>query len=468
MGRGKARQRANASVQSIDRHGQAVAGQEQAPGPREARASGLETALSTYRESLEDLPRERHESAPARVMRALLARSHLAEAMSAAGASLGRDTLERVLALDERLKSSATVLDDVVGKAVLASWRETVRPPEDAWWWSLDTRAAEHHQEHAVLWLLFGGMLVTVSVSLSTEICQRFLSGGPDFLGIFSTLTQALLTLIAGSAFTEYGSKRLERILSRRAIRHGHRPMWRLGLGLALFGAILALRLSLPAIARVYDDWGRERFNQRQDYPGALRHFRRAVSLDPSFEQAHYHLAVTSEQMLDHEQAIREYELARMLGSTRPQVSNNLARLYLRGEKYEDALRLLEQADQQKGSRDANFAYAHPKNRGWALLGLKLHQQARVELEKALMNKPKAVAAHCLLAQVLELRNQLEEALGHWGSCADNYDQQHSQSLSSPDQPSLEAVEDIEAVEVVEAAWIETARARVNQAAEGP
>lgn len=458
MGRGKARQRASASIQAIPK----------APAPSEAPASGLEAALSAYREALEDLPRERHESAPARVMRALMARSHLAEAMSVSGASLGGDTMARVLALDERLKSSAAVIDDVVGRPVLASWRETVRPPEDAWWWSLDKRAAEHHQEHGFLWLMFGGMLLTVSVSLSVEICQRFLSGGPDFLGVFSTLIQALSTLVAGGAFTEYGSKRLERLLSRRAIHHGHRPMWRLGLGLALFGAIVVLRLSLPAIARVYDDWGRERFNQRQDYPGALRHFRRAVSLDPSLAEAHYNLAVTAEQLLDYEQAIREYELARMLGSTRPQAYNNLARLYLRGGKYEEALRLLEQAVNQRGPRDANFAYAHPKNRGWALLGLELYRQARIELERALMVKPEGVAAYCLLAQVLEKQNQLEEAFGHWASCADNYDRQHHQaraSLSSPDQPSLEAVE---AVEVVEAAWIEKARARVNQAAEEP
>lgn len=455
MSRGKARHQANANIR-------ALVGNGQAPEPREALASTVEAALRAYREAVEDLPRERHESAPARVMRALLARSHLAESMSTAGASLGGATLTHVLELDERLKSSAAVLEELVGKAVLASWRETVRPPADAWWWSLDERAAAQRREHGVLWLLFGGMLVTVSLSLSAEISQRFLSGGPDFLGVFSTLLQALFTLAAGGTFTEHGSKWLERVLSRRAIRHGHRPVWRLGLGLALLGAVVALRLSLPAIAGLYDGWGQEFFDQRQDYPGAREHFQRAVALDPSSAQAHYHLAVTSEELLDPKQAIREYELARMLGSTWPQVYNNLARLYLRGGQYEKALRLLEQAERQQGGRDAHFAYALPKNRGWARLGLGLYLQARIDLERALSVQPEAIAAHCLLAQVLEKQDQKEEALGHWESCAVNYDRQRRQPTPGPsisDPPPLEAVE---------AVWIETARERVNQAGEEP
>jgi tetratricopeptide (TPR) repeat protein len=441
--RGKVRQRVgDTSIKLIAKQ------QQNSVGPPEPAVSDLEPILSAYREAVEDLPRTPGDTAPARVMRTLLARDRLAEAMSIPGASLPGDALVRIIALDERLKASAGELDSAVGSEVLTGWRETLRPPRDAWWWSLDERAAAHHMEGGLGARLLGGILVAVAVSFATDISQRFLSGGPDFLGVFSTLSQAVLALLAASAFTGFENKWVDRLLSRWAVRSTHLTLWKLGGALAFLALVLAFRLSLPAIAERYDQWGTERFEQQRDYPGALQYFRRAIALKPSFAQAHFHLAVVSEELHDDEQASREYEAAIRdyssdgLLDRLPQLYNNLARLYVRKGDHEGALQLLEEAFQkhQQGVGDASFAYAIHKNRGWARLGLGLNHHATLDLKRALKLQPDATAAHCLLAQVYEKQDQQPEALGHWESCLANYDPKG---------------------EPVEAVWIDTARERV-------
>jgi tetratricopeptide (TPR) repeat protein len=445
--RGKARQRVgNTNIQVVPTP------QHTPAAPPEPSAPDLESLLSAYREALEDLPSAPGDTAAARVLRALLARDRLAEAMSSAGASLPAESLTRLVALDERLKSSAGVLEGAVGSEVLAGWRETRRPPADAWWWLLDERVAAHLQEGGFGARLLGGLLVAVAVSLATDISQRFLSGGPDLLGVVSILSQATLALLAASAFTGFENAWVDGLLARLAVRPAQRSRWKLQVALAFFGLVLLFRLSLPLLAGLYDWWGQERFEQRHDYPGALDHFRRAIALDPSFAQAHFHLAEVSEELHDDEQALREYEVAlREYASdgrsdALPTLYNNLARLHLRKGNHGAALELLEEAFQkhEQGVGDAGFAYAIHKNRGQARLGLGLYLHATDDLKRALELRPRASAAHCLLAQVYEKQEKRPEALAHWEPCLS-----HSKLQEEP----------------VDAVWLDTARERMR---EGP
>jgi tetratricopeptide (TPR) repeat protein len=388
------------------------------------------------------------DTAAARVLCALRARDRLAEAMVSAGGSLEGEALSRIIALDERLKSCAVVLEGAVGSEVLAGWRETLRPPPEAWWWSLDERAAVSVWERGLGWQLGGGFLVLVSICLSADISQRFLRGGPDFESVFTTLSQALLALLVGSTFTGVENTWLDRVFSRRAVRLGRRPLWKLGLALAVFGLVLALKLSLPAIAGRYDRRGAELFEQERNYPAALQQFQRALALHPSFAEAHFHLAVAFEELHDDEQAIDAYEAAireytsEGASDKLPLLYNNLARLHLRRQAYGEALQLLEEAFQkhQQGVGDADFAYAIHKNRGWARLGLELYHHARVDLMRALELQPDATGAHCLLAQVYAKQENKDEAFSHWEACLVNHDPKG---------------------EPVEAVWIDTARERV-------
>lgn len=420
------------------------------PGAPGGESTGLSEALEAYRSALEELPLEPSDTAPARVMRVLRARSRLEEVMSSAGAALDDETLTRIIALDERLRSSATRLDALIGRSVLAGWRETVHPPEEAWWWSLDARAAASEHQRGFGWLLLAGLVLTSALSLSAEIAQRFLSGEPDFVGVFSSLSQLLLALLSAGALTQRGGEWLDRHLAHPALRPGRGPLWKLGLAVAVLGVVLALKLSLPAIAGLYNQRGVE-LHEQGEYHRAIQRFQRAIALDPSSAQAHYNLAVAYEFILDNEAAIAEYELARQQGHF-PQLYNNLARLYILHKKEPElALRLLNQAAElgMKDPEDPSYPYALQKNRGWALLGLGLYRQAGAELDEALKLKEYPSAAHCLLAQVREAQEsearkaeatkKAEEAkkaaFDHWQQCVANH---------TPDEP-------------VEAVWLETA-----------
>jgi tetratricopeptide (TPR) repeat protein len=428
VARGKARQRTSSPNILPVPH------QPQPPPPTPA-VPELETAITAYRDALADLPQEPSDTAAARVRRALVARSQLAEVMSAAGASLQGDALARVLSLDEQLKASAPVLEALLGSTVLVGWRETLRPPEDAWWWSLDVRAAAFQEEHELGWMLLGGLLVTAAFSLSAEISQRFLSGSPDFLGVFSSLSQAALALLAGSSFTRVGGRWMERLFSRWGVRPRHRPLWKVGVALALFGAVLALRLSLPAIASLYERRGQVLLGRGMGgHEGQKRDYHLAVA----YEEIHdYEQAIP-----EYEQALREYEGAGVTGLL-PQLYNNLARLYLRSGKPESALPLLKEAfrKQEKGLGDSNFAYAIHKNRGWARLALGLPLMAQHDLLDALKLNGESTAAHCLLAQALEAEHP-DQAYGHWETCLSSYEA---------------------GGEPVELQWIETAREKLEK-----
>lgn len=68
----------------------------------------------------------------------------------------------------------------------------------------------------ALAWDLVAGAYITLSLSVGTEISLRFLGGGTDWIGAFSTMAQALLAVLAGSTFTDTGRAWLDRRLERR------------------------------------------------------------------------------------------------------------------------------------------------------------------------------------------------------------------------------------------------------------
>lgn len=440
---GKAKSRSQPVNESV----QLVPPGEQKEGAQAITLPGLEPAFSAYRDAIEALPHASDTDAAPRMLNTLLARGRLAEVMVQARPPFDGESLGRLVALDERLKSRSALLVDAVGRESFEAWREAFCPRAVDWWWFLDQRTEASHQESSLGWQILGAGLVAVAFSLSAEISQRFLSGGPDFFGVFSTLAQAFLAVLAGSSFTQFGGKWLERIFSRRSVRHSYRPLWKLGLALAVFVAVLVLRLSLPTISRLYNVRGVKLTTQGQLH-GAIEHFQRAIALDPSSVEPHYNLAVAYEKLLDYEKAISEYELARLRGSF-PELDNNLAHLYLRREDYKGAIDLLSQ--RMKPPSDPGFSYTFHKNRGWARLGLKLYHYAQRDLELALDLKEKPIAANCLLAQLHEAQKNEAVARTHWRRCLSNY------GVDDSGQP----------LEPVEAEWLETARERVSEAKGG-
>ena len=371
--------------------------------------STLDESLAAYRASLDALKQSQGLD-PAAVLTALTARDAVARFMVKGRPDSPADLLT-IVELDDQLRKLA----GSVARAVnLADCRASLRPSPNAWWWSLDSIApSDPANRFDWLWSALTVVFLTASLSLATEISKRFLSGGPDAWGMFATLSQVVLTLLAaGGALTKAGNEATERILSSLNVPDKFRQQRKLVMALALLAAIAGLWFSLPSIARFYNDRG---YEQREGgrLTSALHDLKRAVSLSPDYAPAHYNLGLVYEDLLDTKSAQAEYQVAVQGGLDA--AYNNLARLYiLQGDPSEAVSLLLSGLEK---AQDTSVRYTMLKNLGWARLEQKRYDEAVATLGEATSLAPKAAAGHCLLAQALEGQGDAEGTASEWETC---------------------------------------------------
>jgi tetratricopeptide (TPR) repeat protein len=398
----------------------------------------IDAAIPAYRVALDGLRASPSADATAATMQVLLARDVVAQAASG---TTTPEALAELASLDGQLQTAAPLIVEAVGDDTLARWRASAGPPPSAWWWALDAIAAANKPKPSIGWTILAGLFITLSISFIAEISARFLAGQPDFFSVFSTLSQAMLALLAGGALTQAGSRWIDGLFAARGIGRPAHAYWKTALALLVLVVVLALRLSLPAFARTYSDRG-----VRQQTAGritsAIYSYQRAISLAPDYALAHYNLGSAYEEILQYDKALIEYQTAIQ---NDPQIYfayNNLARLYmLQKRDYVSALRLLERGVDLRPTEPA-VRYSLFKNRAWAYLALKLPGLAEADLRQALALRPEGAAAYCLLAQVLETRGKPADALPSWEKCV---------AYHEPD-------------ESMEPDWYATARERVSAA----
>lgn len=379
----------------------------------------LDNTIAGYQQALEALPAEKTEAFARLAMNVLLARDRLAAELARTNPSSA--DLDTVVSLDERLKAAAPAVDAAVGRPTLVQWREADQPPAGAWWWRLDERAAAAEPRANPAWILAAALFLTVSISLSADLARRFLSVGPDSVGAFSIMVQALLTFLAGRSLTGAGQQSMESLLVRLNIHRRHTALATALFALMVMLLVLGLRLSLPAIARQYNNQA-VRAQQSGQVTSAIMDYQRAISLRPVYAEAHYNLGTAYEDVLAYDLAIPSYQAALRLNAILYPAYNNLARaLMLSRKDYAGALPLLDTAldldiklpEQQL----ADVRYSLLKNRAWAYLGLKYLTLAESDIQQALALRPEGAAAHCLNGQVLEAQNRMKDALPEWEAC---------------------------------------------------
>ena len=322
--------------------------------------------------------------------------------------------------LDGQLQTAAPVIVEAVGDDTLMGWRASAGPPPSAWWWALDAIAAANKPKPSIGWTILAGLFITLSISFIAEISARFLAGQPDFFSVFSTLSQALLALLAGGALTQAGSRWIDGLLATRGIARPSYARWKTGWRSWCWSSCWHFVSPCPPSPRIYNDRG-----VRQQLAGritsAIDSYERAISLAPDFALAHYNLGSAYEEILQYDKALVEYQTAIQNDPQLYFAYNNLARLYmLQKRDYVSALRLLDRGVALKPSEPA-VKYSLLKNRAWAYLALKLPGLAETDLRQALALRPEGAAAHCLLAQVLETRGKAADALPSWEECVAYY-----------------------------------------------
>lgn len=382
--------------------------------------SDNDDAIEAYREAVENLPQEKKaEDACLKVLEALLARDRVARELAQAPTP---GALASVAEIDRALKAKAEKINEIVGPAKLADWREARQQPAassagqvEVWWWSLDSRAAgEGLHLRALNYLLWG--CIVVSLSFVVEGLRRFLSGE---VGVFGTVLQGLVTLLVGSTLIEL-AKQVAAIRSGQSEGKKFPPLkGRLIFTSAFMFIAFVMWFLLPQVVKYYSNRGvSERYEGQLSKP--ISHYQRTVSLDPSDAISHYNLARAYEVIAEYDKAESEYKSAIRWDDNLVSAYDGLGRLLIaRKKEYADALRLLDaglgkleaqkQSDQYQNEDDyKRIKVSLLKNRAWAYLGLKYFTQAEDNLRMAIDLRPQAAAPYCLLGQVLDERAKPE------------------------------------------------------------
>lgn len=372
-------------------------------------ASDIEPSLQIYRESLVVLQKSRKPTAE-QVLAVLTARDVLARALAKDRSGSLESQLE-IVQLDRELDKQA---GSIASAVKLAHWRDSLRPPSKAWWWSLDGHVPiDPADRFDWLWNALTILCFTASLSLVTVISNRFLSGGPDVWGAFATLFQVILTLsAAGGALTKAGQKAVQHIFSSIKVPARFHQEWKLIMSAILLILLVFLWFSLAKIARLYNNVGYGRY-EMGELTSALHLLKRAVSLSPDYAEAHYNLGLVYEDLLEIKNAQTEYQIAMLSGLDA--AYNNLARLYLAQDKPSEAIHLLLSGLEK--AQDESVRYTMLKNLGWARVKQARYDDAVAVLREAIDLASDRAAAHCLLAQALAGQENEQAAACEWEAC---------------------------------------------------
>lgn len=206
---------------------------------------------------------------------------------------------------------------------------------------------------------------------------------------------------------------------------------------------LLTLYLSSSQIALWYNNQATQD-SVADDLSSAKEKYEWAIWWDADNAEAHYNLGSLYEKQVQLEKASAQYQLA--IEGGLDAAYNNLARLYINDQKYEEAanllvegLKIVEDDDDDDDVR-YDVRYDMLKNFGWARLMQADYAQAESHLRAAIRLNDKRAPAYCLLAQVREKQNKLDDALSEWEQCLKYAD------VSRPD----------------EAEWLRIARERLN------
>lgn len=344
------------------------------------------------------------------VLRCLLLRDRLAAFLAGQLPS----SSAAVTSLTEADKQIIALTRPISRLSQLTAWRNSLKPPADAWWWYLSLPEQENFfSRYDWLWSALTVALLTVALGLLVDISGRFLSGGADTRGAFAIIIQSILTMLAaGGVLTKAGRQAVERTLQKLNIKPHYWQEIQVVLALGLVLGFLVFRLSLPRVAVSYYERGLESY-VAGNLTSARASFERAIALFPDYDAAHFQLGRLHEELQDLASARAQYRIA-MQGNY-PAAFNQLARLHIRSGDNETAVLFL--LNGLTFATEPNLLYEMHKNLGWARLGQERYPEARSHLQTAIELKPEQAPAYCLLAQVLEQDERLTEALPYWRTC---------------------------------------------------
>ncbi|MEB3175749.1 MAG: tetratricopeptide repeat protein [Cyanobacteriota bacterium] len=406
--------------------------------------SGAFRALLDEYESALQRRQNEAESAPESVLGLLRTRDEIDRALERER-TVGKENLDRLLALDRHLQEQAGALAQALD---WPAYRHSLGVSPKSWWWHLDT-LVESETPEKLVWLWQGARfgLWTINLGLLGTLAGRFFSGASGLMEVFTIALPSLLVLMqANNELTASGREGFNRLFNRLNIP----PRWyeaaRFVPTVVLFGGLLGIWFTQPQFSEEMNRQG-SKAEERGQWARAERDFLKALALNGANLNAAYNLGNLYEELQNFDSAKKYYMIAAKGGVA--DAYNNLGRLYIRQNQYSEAILLLNDGlaiveNQERQTEDVDpelnkVKYSLLKNLGWAKLrqgesfsranqlkpidytDAKFQLQVAIgiasdpELKSSILNPG---AAHCLLAMVLEAE-QSPESLDQWRQCYD-------------------------------------------------
>jgi tetratricopeptide (TPR) repeat protein len=316
------------------------------------------------------------------------------------------DISDRLVELDHRLRQQAFRREDAL--AHLVAWRNSLGPPEEAWWWRLDQEFKANEQANNLPWYVVAAILMTISLSLSIEIIRRFWSGTPDVIAIFGTVLTLLLT---ASPLLKHGPD-----LAQWALRRSRwfSPRFRGEAVASMAGLALLLVLvgwfCLPVLGTFYNNRGKTA-QDAGHLSDAEQLFQRATALNPGLPVPYYNLADLYERSGSPEDAITWYRRSIEHNRQFRAAYYGLGSLYNQQGQFAKAERILlaglNITSTLEDQRLANVNnYILLSNLGWTLFAQGRFEPAQemlqkaVQLEGAIGPQERQMLPHYYLARV--------------------------------------------------------------------
>jgi tetratricopeptide (TPR) repeat protein len=335
--------------------------------------------------------------------------------------SAHRRWLRRIKHLDHRLGEQSNYINQAIQ---LEDWHVLLHPPERNWLQLLNPPPEPPwHDRFDWLWQGLSIALLTVSLSILTDIARRFFEGGPDAIGAFTVIVPSVMGLLTGGALTRTGQQVINHILgSLNIARHWWDELVALSAAL-LLASLIGFWLLLPQVARLYEARA-DFYYQQGRLSSAESGYLRALKLSPSLLDIHYKLGRLYEDWRDEDRALTEYQVA-VKGASEAgeayKAHDRLARLYiLRGgqENYSKAVSLLNEGLGLALARnDREVLYAIHKDLGWARLKQERYTEAINSLQRAISIYSEKAPGYCLVAQAHDGVKNRSAALTAWEQC---------------------------------------------------
>lgn len=292
-----------------------------------ADSPSLDRAIARYQAALEAIDPSTPNVPLDRVLEVLHARDAVERILQDTYATSGK-TLAQLVELDRRLKQHAGAIATRDG---LLECRQSLRPPESAWWWHLEQPQPQQSgwARFDWAWNILTVIFLVFATANITQTARAFSAAhGFDFVGSFTTIFQgAGIVTIAGGALTKQGKRGVENVLASLNIR----PKWHAELtcfaALGLLGVSHIVRANLDKVSEYYYLPKAQEYVKNERWLEGEEQYQRALNFTPDNPDIYVGLGRIYEALGKLQQAREYYEQG--LPANNPASLNGVGRVLL-------------------------------------------------------------------------------------------------------------------------------------------